>query len=581
MALPLKLESFVRPPADRLRGRQAPCELRLQRHREVLAEIAKQKGEKAYYRALGELAQKDYWLFLRDVLLFEWMDPWFHGEEVCTFLAKTEGQTRTVLMPRGSGKSGMITIPMPVWRLARDPMARIMVSNATETRANKFLRATASIITSMPRFQKCYPYLKASAKWGEGGYYLDIGAFDPSLASVERGDPSLAAFGVTSNVTGSHVNGESFLDDLINKEMARSPEQRKLAEGFFIESLNCVDPGTTVTVCGTRWTYDDFYGKLVNGELAGKSGGSHVLKLGVTRKDEHGSLQIIWPQKTYIDLATKASRTVGYTWEDIKALKKNLGSLFSALYMNEPVQDEDQKFDLQLIKKYKQLPFNTGRLASAYIEIESQARALYDGIRKVMTQEGRVFRLEPITSRKASKRERILSNIQPVIADCRFNMPERLWTDGGNNLGEELRTYDKGSDDCLDALAYCIALAREAKGEPPRVFITIDPAFSVESYSDHTAIVAGCVFEGEFWLLDCFRFQTDRIDVMARQLFRMIDKYHAKSTVSPQKFDMKLEGHKSNGHSASAQQYYVSGDEPEVLFESPYYIPGDRRNGTR
>lgn len=573
MAKAIQTESFVRPPANRLTGRVAPCEKRLQRHREVLDGIARSKGEKAYYRALGELAQRDYWLFLRDVLLYEWLDPWFHGEEVCTFLAQTEGSTRAILMPRGSGKSSMVTVPMPAWRLARDPMCRVMVCNATEPKASQFCRASAQIIANHPRYKKCYPYLVPSDKWGEGGYYVDISAFDKSQGSVERIDASLKSWGITSNVTGAHVNGETIFDDLINREISRSPTQLRRVEDFYSEALNCTDAGTTVTICGTRWVYGDYYGKLISGDLGGNEGPVNILKLGYLRKNEHGHNELIWPQKTFIDLATGKPNTAGYTWEKIKEQKKNLGALFSALYENEPVVDEDRKFDLDLIKKFKEIPFETGAIASVYIEVESQAQALYDGVRRCMQQEGRVFRLERVTSKKVSKRERILSTLQPLIADVRFNMPLRLW-EGGDNIGEELRTYDKGKDDCLDACSYVAALAKENKEGAPRVYIAVDPAFSVDSYSDYTAIAAGCVVDGEFYLLDLLRFQTDRVDVIARQIFRMYDKFHKRATNRPKRFDLNIQGHRSGN--VSHQPYFVSGEEPFVAFdESTYFITGD------
>ena len=110
-------------------------------------------------------------------------------------------------------------------------------------------------------------------------------------------------------------------------------------------------------------------------------------------------------------------------------------------------------------------------------------------------------------------------------------MPSCFWK-GTASLGEQLRTFDKGQDDLLDALAYCISMARAPKGEEdPRPYIAVDPAYTVNRKSDHTGIAVGCRWKGHFWLLDCQKFKTDKPDVIARMVFRMYDKWHSKLNI--------------------------------------------------
>lgn len=508
-------------------SRIAPCEERRKRHLEYLADVREKSGEQIYWRTLGKLAANDYWLFCREVLLYDWMDPWLHGEDVAGFLDQTENDTRLILLPRGAGKTGFVTVPRPVWWLVRDIFANTLLANAREDRARKMTKAIAAIIKGGGRFQSCYPEIVPSKKWGEAGYFIDVSVEQSGGGATGRVDPTFGAYGIAGNVTGAHPRN-FILDDAINREMISSPPQMRQAERFFVESnQNCIETDGNYLVIGTRWTYGDFYGKLESGELVGRKGRVRVLKLGVTKSTRAGDEVLIWPRTKYFDRATKREKVVGYTWEELEQKRAALKGLFNALYYNEPVMDADRKFETAMIKTYKSLPFETGPVAMVGIETESQSGALATLVAQLARAEGRRMRVEALKSKRVAKEERILTALQSLVAEGRMNLPEYIWR-SESNLGEEFRTFDKGTDDCLDACAYCAMVARENKGDgPPSVYITVDPAFSTESYSDYTAIVAGCFFQNEFWVLDVQRFQTDRTDQIARMIFRVYDKYRS------------------------------------------------------
>jgi hypothetical protein len=328
-------------------------------------------------------------------------------------------------------------------------------------------------------------------------------------------------------------------DDLINKTIANYPSQLRQVEEFYSESLNCLDPGAEDITCGTTWRHGDFYCKLLNGELHGNEGKVEVLKLGVTFTNERGEEELIWPQRSYVDLKGRTVQA-GYTWAKIDGAKKNEGRLFSALYYNEPVMDADRQFDVTKVKTFKQLPFELGPIGSVGVEAESQGNALISAIRKAMREENRRFRFEQLTSKRVTKHDRIRSMLQPLIADFNFNIREDLWR-ADNNLGEEIRVFDKGDDDALDACCYCAKLAKDPpEGTAPLVVITMDPAFTIETYSDSTSIVAGCYFQKEFWVLDCVKFKTDRTDVIIRMLFKMVDKFGSPYSRKVDRYSMNL-----------------------------------------
>ena len=490
---------------------------------------------------MGRLALHSYWFFLREVLQYQWMDPWLHGEELCRFIEEDPDVPKIVLVPRGHGKTGMVTVPYPVWRLTQDPLGSICVCNAAEDRATKMISASAGIITNNERFKKCFPYMVPSKKWGESGYVLD--ARSKAEGSADRVDPSMISYGIGGNVTGSHISTAFILDDVISREIAKSPVRLADAKAFFEEVCNCVDPGVGLLLCGTRWHYLDFYGEIERGELTAKNGPLRVLRLGCFKED--GSP--LWPRKTYSydrklrdGTVVTVEKQVGFTPEELENLKKK--KLFSALYLNEPVLSEDQQFQtdrLNVFPSIEDLPFQLGGVARAVFETESQAHAAYSAIKFIARQEGRRIILDKIDSMEDGKRikkeDRILSYLQAPIAEGTVWIHRDIYR-GTENLGEEMRTYPKGHDDVLDASAWAIKIARDTpEGACPKVYIAVDPAFTEAAHSDYSAMVAVCKYRGNIYLLDARRLQTQHTDVLAREFFRFYDKFNQFSETKKEK----------------------------------------------
>lgn len=503
-------------------------------------------------------------MYLTEVCGLYLLDPWLHGEEIAAFLERNIGSSMLFLLPRGAGKTTCVTVPLPPWLLAESPLNLISVCNAREDKAAKMARASATIIQKNVRFKACFPNLKPSRKWGENGYYLDISEFETG----DRTDPSIGSLGTTSNITGSHINGLMLHDDLINKEIAKHPNQVRNVEEFFRESLNCIDPGSPMVVCGTRWTYFDFYGKILEEELVDRENQPFkVLKLGITRPD--GS--IIWPTRTFIDMSGK-EREVGYTRSFIEAQRKIQGAYFSALYYNEPVIDADRQLDVSRIKTFKGLPhFPLSGVYGCGVEVlAQQGGALKFPLFLMKQREGKNLRIIEMTREEGTarieKHDMIRGRLQPVISEMRLNVRQDLMTDRIDGLGRELRDFPKGRDDCLDALVNAIRLCKEPpKGRDPMVYIAVDPAFSIDG--DFSAIIACTLFEDEFWVLDQLCFRTDRTDVLVRQIFRMADKWNSasRSTSSGQRYGMHVQGPHLDG---TGKSFRTSGRIPSRYLDN-------------
>jgi len=503
-------------------GRQAPCEERLRSHVELLELVARTEPEQ-YYPTLRRIVLRDYWAYLRLILRYDWVDPWFHGEEIVRFLEENWTEAKLILVPRDHGKSTLITVPLPAYLIAADPFTSVMVVNATEDKAKQMTKAAAAIIQNNEIYKATFPDIIPDAKWGEGGYYINAALLDRAAGSIERIDAGIKGFGVRTNITGAHPDGGLILDDIINSETYKSATELERARSATREAITCVSGDRTINVIGTRWTYTDPYGDILEGKIVGPKGKFRVLKIGATRKNSQGQEELVWPRRIFVDLQGKV-KEAGFTLDRLASEKINRGRLFSALFYNEPVLDENAHFDIGRVKTFSELPFEIGPVGSVCIETESQASALLSTMKMMMRDAGRVIRLEAIKSGKRTKEERIKSMLGAAIEEMRVNVRDTVWHQD-KGLQSELRQFPRGHDDVIDASAYLCELCTDTEtGGHPIVTIMCDPAFTENTQSDYTAIVAACKYNGEMYFLDVMKFQTDKAEVLIRSLFAMYDK---------------------------------------------------------
>lgn len=472
---------------------------------------------------MARIAKADYWFYLNEILQYRWMDPWLHGEEIIPFIDRYEADPGCLLLvPRDHGKSGSITATRLAWWLARNPFLTCVICNAAEDKANQMAKVNSKVISNNRTYQSCFTEVAPSEKWGDKGYWLNLDALTAGGFSVERIDPSIGSYGVMGNITGSHWNGGMVLDDMINREIAESPVKMRKVKQFYGEAMNTLNDYVPLVVIGTRWDYDDVYADILQDKKTGKHGALEKLVLGIKDKDGY----YIWPRQTYFDMHGNRM-IVGQDDETDKAHKSNVGHLYSALYWNEPTRDVDRQFDVAMVKTFlHEPPFALGRVVRVGVECDAQSVNLVDQFRQIMRKENRTFPLEAFNApRNMDKETKIKTLLQHWINDGQCHIERSIFI-ADDNVGEELRTFPKGKDDCVDAFACATNLAQDSVPQAgPNVYIWMDPAFSIDDSADFTAIVAVTKCSGELYLLACDRFKTNKTDIQARRLFLMVDRY--------------------------------------------------------
>jgi len=475
------------------------------------------------------------------------MDPWLHGEEIIPFIDRYEADPGCLLLvPRDHGKSGSITACRPAWWLARNPFVTCVICNAAEGKANQMAKVNSKIISNNKNYQHCFPDVVPGDKWGDKGYWLNLDAMTEGDFSVERIDPAIGSYGVMGNITGSHWNGGMILDDVINEEIADSPVKMKKVKKFYGEAMRTLNDYVPFIVIGTRWEYDDVYADILEDKKVGTHAPLEKMVLGI--KDKQG--YFIWPRTTYFDMSGN-EMVVGQNEETDASHKSNAGHRYSGQYWNQPMRDVDRQFDVEMLKSFLKIPpFSLGRVIKVGVECDSQAANLVTTFRAMMKKENRSFPIEGYNAPKTMNKEtKIKTNLQHWIADGQCHL-ERSILLADDSLGQEIRDFPKGKDDCIDAFACATNLAHEGSAESaPGVFIWMDPAFSVDDDADFTAIVAVCKYNGELYGLACDRFKTAKTDYQARRLFLMVDRF-----TKPQHFRRRKQAPRTIGFRPSTQR---------------------------
>lgn len=160
----------------------------------------------------------------------------------------TSGELKRLMifMPPQHGKTSMVTIRYPVWRLERDPTMRVIVGAYNQSYASDFgLKARRIAVERMPLSEE----RAAVTNWqtvAGGGY---------------------RAVGVGAGVTG-HAGELIVIDDPVkSREEANSEAYRERTWDWYTNDLYTrLQPGAAIMLIMTRWHEDDLAGRLLEQE---------------------------------------------------------------------------------------------------------------------------------------------------------------------------------------------------------------------------------------------------------------------------------------------------------------------------
>lgn len=182
-----------------------------------------------------------------------WSWDWPHIVHIGKYLKRvTDGDIKRLMLtiPPRHGKSEMVTVRYPVYRLEDSPSLSIIIGAYNQKLANKFSRKARRVGTERL-------------------------SFSTERCSVEDWETTsgggMRAVGVGGGITG-HGGDLIVVDDPIkSREEAESEAYRERVWDWWTDDLYTrLEPGGAMIIIMTRWHEDDLIGRILSGELAGE-----------------------------------------------------------------------------------------------------------------------------------------------------------------------------------------------------------------------------------------------------------------------------------------------------------------------
>ena len=278
-----------------------------------------------------------------------------------------EAKYRKIEMPRGTGKSTLITQALTIQRICQNPDISIMLANENVTNATSFLSEIKAQFESNDFLRALFPEVLPDiqkTKWSTEEIVMQ--------RTSSRKEATVFCVGVGGTKTGMHPD-LIIVDDMISREAAENARvggdmQGKLNRWItqLVPLLNAwAEPRPEIIFIGTRWYNGDSYEWLEEAFGYGEQPQTWTVQLklpdnqmqslpvyrvgdiAVFRRSAIENGTTIWPENP------------GFTLESLAKMRVVDPTLFAANMLNRPADDLTATFKGSWIQPYDWLDPNT------------------------------------------------------------------------------------------------------------------------------------------------------------------------------------------------------------------------------
>ena len=489
---------------------------------------------------LRKRAQEDLWFFSYHVYGNKDLDTGLHLDMASMWQRRRHRRFTLQLIPRSHCKTSLWTEAGTLWECVQDINTladgrtipghdlKCLIVNAKLDNAKAILANIRNVVSTSAMFAFLFPEYVPSERWQNGrsrGKWTEERIDFPCSRLAGGKEGNIQIMSVGASLVSRHYDLIVFDDPINDENSATKPLRDKLHKWYKNALQLRVDiRSSRIRLIGTRWHYDELYGRIIRTENERREQGKNPQYLFYIRKAiENG--EPIWPERFTLD-----------TLEELKD-KNNLGSyIYSCQYDNDPVPEEDALFARDDIKIVSDLtiPDNVVNFAAvdfaddestrgdftvitigsfdelgnmyirriyrgkysllqmtdliqsviepwdvSLVAVETQAfqKALVRGYQREAEQKGYYIPWLEVTRGNTSKFRRVLA-LQHRVESGQFYVEEDI--DNIDWLIEEMITFPLGvHDDILDTVADLEAIYMSARKSIP-----VEPRPEYETYSD-------------------------------------------------------------------------------------------------
>lgn len=313
-----------------------------EKYREVVTAAGTEGHAQWLLAKLTVQCKRDFAFFCRRILGYADMNA--EHDALCEFLQQSPARVKLILMPRYTFKSSIVTIGQSLWRLLNDPNERILLCSDAAEKAEGFLLGIKNHILGLTG-QEGFRRLTAAQPWevDPQRHAWNQSAIVIAARTQAQVEPSIDTAGLETSKVGMHYSRIVF-DDLVTDKNVTTKELMDKVEECYKKSLSLLQPSGSVDLCGTRWHFGDLYGRLL-AEYRGR----RDFALFHRRAVEGSGARTRY---VFQDIGKDS-----LTPEFLANKKATQGTrLFSALYQNEPTDDETATFKAADFRFYPAQP---------------------------------------------------------------------------------------------------------------------------------------------------------------------------------------------------------------------------------
>lgn len=263
-----------------------------------------------------------------------------HTDMIRRWVKRMKRRYTLWLIPRSHLKTSLWTVGMNIWEVLNNPSLRFLIINAVYTKALEILAEIKSHFDTNEilrwLFPEFCPDLIVDRRRAKLCNWTSERLDFPCGDRVGKKEGNFECLGVEMSLVSKHYDRMIFDDAVNDKNTATADYLEKVWQWFRNSMQLRHDPSESrIVLIGTRWHFDDIYGRIIAQEQRRRELGGEPRWLIYRRKvkelNPDGIEVPIWPER-FNDAIIQ------------ELLEENGSYIFAHQYLNEPISADDALF---------------------------------------------------------------------------------------------------------------------------------------------------------------------------------------------------------------------------------------------
>jgi hypothetical protein len=213
----------------------------------------------AQKEALRDIYRRSLYRTAHSLLGYSEITPDTHGPIIRVLQSNTK--KKLIVVPRGCFKSTLASVAYPIWRLNKNPNERILLDSELYSNSSKFLREISAHLETQKLTDLFGPY-RGKGVWNESEITIN-------QRNIIKKEASITCSGIGAQKTSQHYEC-IIADDLNSPDNSQTKDACEKVIDHYRLYISLLEPGGTLVVIGTRYSYADLIEHILTNEIERK-----------------------------------------------------------------------------------------------------------------------------------------------------------------------------------------------------------------------------------------------------------------------------------------------------------------------